>query len=475
MHRIPLQLCANVVLALALLPVTAFGAKSHPSVAAQVDAYVRTEMERQHIPGLSLAVVLDGQVVHSNAYGLANVELNVPVTQDTVFQIQSVTNPFTATAVMMLVEEGKVALDDPVAKYLDGTPETWGKVTVRHLLSHTSGIKDFINEPTASLRLDVSEQEVLEATAPRPLNFAPGERYAYSNTGYHLLAMIIRKVTGKSYGDFLAERIFQPLGMRHTRVQDLSKVIPGRAAGYRWRDGKLTNGDFVAQPILSYGGGGILSTAVDLAKWDAALRKDTLLRKTSLEQMWTPATFNNGKKSKYGLGWGLNRHGSHRYVQHTGGHVTGFQSVIRHYLDNGLTVIVLVNQSGAADPGKMAAQIARMYPALAPPDYKPIEDREPQVAALLKDVYQQASRGDLKQDAFDAAFWGELSQHLTALRDFAAAAGPIESLALVERRDEHGERLYRYRLAMKGRAVIVLLVLGGDGKICNLEVEAPED
>jgi D-alanyl-D-alanine carboxypeptidase len=475
MQRSLLRLCTKVALALLLLPVTAFGDDPNPSIATEVDLYVRAQMDRQHIPGLSLAVVKDGQVVYSNAYGLADVELNVPVTADTVFQIQSVTKTFTATAIMMLVEERKVGLDDAVSKYLEGTPESWSPITVRHLLTHTSGIKDFINEPTGSLRLDVSEQEVLEATAPRPLDFTPGGRYAYSNTGYHLLAMIIRKVTGRSYGDFLAERVFKPLGMRHTTVQELSEVIPGRARGYLWRNDKLTNGDFVAQPILSYGGGGILSTAGDLAKWDAALRNDTLLKQSTLEQMWTPATLNDGKKSKYGLGWGLNSYGSHRYVQHSGGHVTGFQSVFRRYLDNGVTVIVLINQNGKADAGKIAARIAGTHPALAPPVYKPIEDKEPQVAALLKDLYQRASRGELKEDEFDAAFWAQLSPQLTAVRDFALAAGPIESLALVERKEENGERLYRYRIAVKHRTLLVLLALGGDGKICNLEVDASED
>ena len=309
----------------------------------------------------------DGQVVYSNYSGHANVELNVPVTADTVFQIQSITKTFTATAIMMLVEEGKVSLDDPVGRHLDGTPESWKATTVRHLLSHTSGIKDFINEPTASLRVDVSEQEVLAATAPRPLNFAPGEKYAYSNTGYHLLAMIIRKVTGKFYGDFLAERIFKPLGMDHTRVQELSAVVPGRAAGYLWRD-KLTNGGYVAQSILSYGGGGILSTASDLAKWDAALRGEKLLKKATLEQMWEKTTLNDGSKSNYGLGWVVNEVNGRRCVQHSGGHVTGFQSFMRRYLDDGLTVIVLANQSGKADPGKIAEQVAGMFdPSLAPP------------------------------------------------------------------------------------------------------------
>src|SRR5689334_2109386 len=150
-----------------------------------IDDYLNTEIAAKHIPGLSLAVVRDGKVEKLSAYGLANIELSVPASPQTVFQIQSVTKTFTATAILMLVEEGKLALEDPVGKHLDGTPESWKPITLRHLLTHTSGIKDFINEPTASLRIDVTEEKVLRATAPRKLNFEPGEKYAYSNTNYH--------------------------------------------------------------------------------------------------------------------------------------------------------------------------------------------------------------------------------------------------------------------------------------------------
>ena len=459
-------------LLLAFVPAVAAAAAGN----AAVDAYVRAQMDRLYVPGLSLAVVKDGNVVYEHSYGLANVELSVPVTSDTVFQIQSITKTFTASAIMMLVEEGKLSLDDPIGKHLEGTPDTWKSITIRHLLSHTSGIKDFINEPTASLRLDVSEQEVLEATAPRELNFAPGERYLYCNTGYHLLAMVVRKVTGKSYGDFLAERIFKPLGMTRTRVQDLSEVIPGRAAGYNWEDGKLTNGEYVAQSILSYGGGGVLSTALDMAKWDAALRTEKLLKKATLEQMWTPMTLNDGKKSTYGLGWGTGSLAGHRYLQHSGGHVTGFQTFFRRYVDDGLTVIVLTNQSGNVDPSKIGARVAGMFdPSLAPPTYKPIEDERPEVAKLLKDVYARASRGDLNAEPFDPVFWAQISPRLTALRLFALATGPIESLDLVERKEEAGKHLYRYRLAVKGKAWLVLVGVNNDGKIDELKTELAED
>ena len=175
--------------------------------ADEVDDYVKTQMNQQHIPGLALAVVKNGHIEKSAGYGLANVELNVPVRTDTVFQIQSITKTFTASAVMLLVEEGKIGLDDKITKHLDGLPESWKEITVRHLLSHTSGIKDFINEPTVDMRKDIQPEDVIESLRNLPLNFPPGEKYAYSNTGYHLLAMIIRKITGQYWGEYLKDRI----------------------------------------------------------------------------------------------------------------------------------------------------------------------------------------------------------------------------------------------------------------------------
>jgi CubicO group peptidase (beta-lactamase class C family) len=352
------NLCA-LFASLTFVPIFAPGVR-----ADSVDDYVNLQMRQSGIPGLALAVTRNGAVVKAAGYGLANVENDVPVAPQTVFQIQSVTKQFVATAIMMLVEEGKVALDAKVSTYLDGTPETWKEITIRRLLSQTSGIKDFINEPTASLRLEVSEQEVFRALVPRPLNFQPGERYAYSNSNYHLLAMIIRKVTGESYGTFLRKRVFDPLGMTQTRVISLSEIIPHRASGYNRAGNELCNGQFVAESILAYGGGGLLSTAADMAKWDLALRGDKLLPHSRLEQMWTPTRLNDGTFSNYGFGWGIGGQPPHRFVQHSGGHITGFTSHIVRYLDDDLSVIVLVN-AGFANPGSQFVYRLRFENAAA--------------------------------------------------------------------------------------------------------------
>ena len=344
-----------VFLALLLLAPT-----SAPARADAVDDLLCAEIQQRHVPGLSVAVVRDGRVIKTAAYGLADLELGVLATPKTVFQIQSITKTFTAAAILLLVDEGKLSLDDPIAKHLEGTPDSWKDITIRHLLSHTSGIKDFINEPTASLRIDVTEEEVLRATVGRPLNFAPGERYAYSNTNYHLLAMIIRKLTGKWYGDFLRERIFIPLGMTDTRPVSLSEIIPSRASGYFWTGRSYRRGDFIAESILSYGGGGILSTAPDMALWARAIMAGKLLKPEAITQAWTPARLKGGATTGYGLGWGIGSVEGHRELNHGGGHATGFTSFLALYPEDHLAVVVLLNRGGA-NAGRIARRVAGLY------------------------------------------------------------------------------------------------------------------
>ena len=338
------------------------------AVAEQVDDYVRGQMTKQHIPGLALAVVKNGEVTKSAGYGVANLELNTSVTPNTIFQIQSITKTFTATAILMLVNEGKLSVDDKITRHLSNLPGCWSDITIRHLLTHTSGIKDFINEPTVDLRKDLKADEVIKSLADLPLNFSPGEKYSYSNTGYHLLGMIIHKHTGKLWGDFLNERIFEPLSMSDTRVVSLSEIITNRADGYVWENGRVLNGYFLAPSILAYAGGGLRSTVLDLAKWDAALYSDKLLKQSVLQQMWSAPKCNDGSNSNYGFGWNLGEFKGHRFISHTGSHMTGFKAVLMRFLDDKFTVIILTNQRGA-DQTVIAKGVADIY--LPGPEAKP--------------------------------------------------------------------------------------------------------
>ena len=442
--------------------------------ADDVDTYVQGEMRSSQLPGVALAVIRNGSVIKTAAYGLANVEQDVSVTPQTVFQIQSVTKQFVATAIMMLVEEGKVSLDDPVSAYLAGTPDTWKEITVRRLLNHTSGIKDFINDPTASLRIEVTEEEVFKATAPRPLNFEPGSKYAYSNSNYHLLAMIIRKITGESYGAFLNRRIFEPLGMAHTRLMTWRELVPHRAAGYQLRDNQLRNGEFVAESILAYGGGGIISTVEDMARWDLGLRAAKITKPSSLEQMWTVTKLNDGTTSAYGFGWGIGGQSPHRFVQHAGGHITGFTSSIVRYLDDDLSIVVLVN-AGFANPTKMAFAIAGLYvPELRPPERKPIEDVEPHVTDLLRQVEQMVRDGRAYRDLFTAQMYEVLTANLDQISSDLKSSGAMKAVELLERKPlSDGARQYLYRMRFERSTALLTLVLNREGKIAGLS-QLPE-
>ena len=270
-----------------------------PARADEVDDYVARQLRALHIPGLSLAIMRDGQIVKAQGYGVANIGLNVPAASDTVYEIGSMTKQFTATAIMMLVEEGKVSLDDKLTKYFrqdEGAPEAWSRITVRHLLTHMSGIQNHVAVPDFPdlFHTNLTRDGLVTLFFKLPLEFQPGETWAYDNTGYYLLGIIIEKASGKSFWQFLDERIFQPLGMTATRSTDPRPMIPNRASGYECVNNAFENRP-VLTPFVAFSAGSLLSTVEDMAKWDAALYTDTILPTPVLEEMWTPVKLTNGK------------------------------------------------------------------------------------------------------------------------------------------------------------------------------------
>ena len=324
-----------------------------------VDSYVQSELQRQHIPGLSLLVAYDGTIVRAQGYGLANVELQVSVKPETIFQSGSVGKQFTATAVMMLVQEGKIKLDDPLTKYLKNTPAEWQQVTIRELLSHTAGLTDYPKR--FDFRKDYTEAQLLKIVESIPLSFPPGTKWSYSNLGYLTLGILIHQVTGMFYGDFLHERIFQPLGMTTTRIISESDIVANRAAGYRLVKGELKNQEWVSPTLNTTADGALYFSILDLAKWDAALYTEKLLKRSSLDQMWTVAKLKNGQPNsgRYGFGWSILAKDGHRVLEH-GGAWQGFKSHISRYVDDKLTIVVLANLE-QADLGLIADHVAKIY------------------------------------------------------------------------------------------------------------------
>lgn len=328
--------------------------------ADEVDDRVKAEMQKQHIPGLSLVVVRDGKIIKAQGYGLANVELNVPATAETVYKIGSVSKQFIAAGIMLLVQENKINLDDKISKFLEVTPDTWKEITVRHLLTHTSGI---VREAPGFDPLKIQKDaDVIQSAYPLPLGFMPGEKSEYSNTGYFALAEIIRKVTGKPWEDYLTERLFTPLAMNATRTTTLTEIVQNRADGYVWRTDKLQNAGsyFALRPS-----GAFLSSVLDLAKWDAALYTDRILKQSVRDQMWSPVKLNDGTPHPYGFGWYLDTLGNHKLVRH-GGSLPGFRAEFVRFADDKLTIVILANGDNS-NLGSIALGIAESYkPGLIP-------------------------------------------------------------------------------------------------------------
>jgi CubicO group peptidase (beta-lactamase class C family) len=355
-----------VMLGLSVTGVTAQG-QSGGELAAKVDAAVEAQRQAQKIPGVSLAVCRGGTVVKATGYGLGNVEWNGAVTPETIFQTGSVGKQFTAMAVLMLVEEGKIALDEKVNRYIPESPAIWKDVTIRNLLTHTSGISDYGGEEdlmgkgVINFRKDYTEQELLSAFATMKMDFQSGEKWKYSNTGYVLLGIVIHRVTGEFYGDFLQQRIFRPLGMSSTRIISEADIVPLRSSGYRLVHGELKNQEWVAPTLNTTADGALYTNVLDLAKWDAALREKKFVKISSYQLMWSPVKLNDGTTYPYGFGWDLDDKAGFQAVSHTGSW-QGFTMAINRYEKGGLTVIVMANlDSDNAKPEKIVQDVAAIY------------------------------------------------------------------------------------------------------------------
>jgi len=340
--------------------------------ADQVDDYLKTAMARQHIAGLSLAVIQHGKIVKCRGYGMASLELRVPASPETVYELASLTKSFVSNVVFLLKQDNKLSLEDKLGSYIDDVPERWKAITIRQLLSHTSGIPDYLNvdDVRHEFNHDATPEDIINVVKAVPLKIVPGAKWTYSNTDYVLLGMIIKKVSGETYDEFLAHRVFSPLHMTATRRDTPDDVVPNRASGYLWYGfGGLHNADF-----LRYRDGGILSTVKDLAKWDAALSTDTLLTASTKREMWSPITLNDGSSYSHGLGWFIDRVNGHLHISHAGGDPES-ATMLARYPDDGLTVIVLAN-GGAANVFALDNGVAQCYvPSLGPQGVVSVDQR----------------------------------------------------------------------------------------------------
>jgi D-alanyl-D-alanine carboxypeptidase len=434
--------------------------------ADKVDDYINAQMLRRHIPGLSLAVVRDGKIIKVKGYGLANVETNSPATPETVYKIASISKQFLAAGIMLLVEEGKIGLDDKVSKYLDGTPETWREITIRHMLTHTSGLDD---DPPGYDPFKVqADADVIRSAYPMKLLFSPGEDWSYSNVDYFALAEIIHKASGKPWSEFLTESIFAPAGMLSTRTTTTTDIVPQRASGYNWDKGRLENAE---NWVAVRPSGAFLSTVLDLAKWDAVLYSDRILNASIRQQMWTPVKLKNGTIKPYGFGWYSDLWQGHKRVHH-GGSLPGFQSDFERFLNDKLTVIVMFNSS-SGDVTKVALNVAGFYvPALAPPVLKGIADTEPEITARVKSIISGFVGGNLDMSLFTTGLTSSLNANVrSGTSDALRGPGAIRSIELVERQIKGDRRQYRYRVTYANDSLFFVCTFNRDEKVTGFGID----
>lgn len=335
-------------------------------VAAALDSVAAAAVASGQTVGLALAIHVGGEPVLSKGYGLADLENGVPVTDSTAFRIGSVTKQFTAAAILRLEQEGQLSLDDDLTRFLPDYPTGGRAITVRQLLNHTSGIRSYtdLGERWHSLeRLDLSQEELLALFKDEPFDFEPGEAWAYNNSAYYLLGMIIEEVTGKGYDDYLEEAFFGPLGLKDTSYCWEGVIIPRRARGYMRAGAEIRNADPLSM-TLPGAAGALCSSARDLARWEAALRTGEAVSLESYGRMITPEGLPESAPMRYGYGLVLSELEGNERVSHRGG-IHGFNSLLAHYPGEDLTVVALVNLNGpAAD--QMAEVAARIVLGLEP-------------------------------------------------------------------------------------------------------------
>lgn len=431
-----------------------------------LDDAILAEMKRTNVPGVGVAVVKDGKIILEKGYGVANVEHAVKVTPQTMFQSGSVGKTFTASLIMLLAEDGKLKLTDPISKYLADTPKAWEGITIGHLLTHTSGLAD----PYAKLdlRKDYTDEELIAIEATVPTLGAPGEKWSYSNMGYHLLGFIANKVGGKFYGDQLSDRIFKPLGMS-TRVISESDIVPHRSAGYEPVRGVLKNQAWVSPRMNTTADGSLYLTARDLALWDISLYGNKVLSDSIRQASWTPAKLNDGKITNYGYGWQLDSRNGHRLIAH-GGAWQGFRAQMSRYVDDKLTVVVLAN-AGTARAPKIANIIAAHYnPALAIKLDPAITDTQPQVTARVRAVIASLGAGKAPEGLTEKVAAGYTPERIQGISEAISGWGKVEAVELLSTKQEGELQKSRYRVSLEKETIVMELDINQAGLIDSMRV-----
>jgi CubicO group peptidase (beta-lactamase class C family) len=438
-----------------------------------VNRFIESELGRQRIPGASVAVLRGDSIVLMRGYGYANLELHVPASDSTIYQSGSLGKQFTSAAIMQLVDAGRLSLDDPIIKYFPEGRTAWRGITVRHLLTHTSGIPDY-TDGKVDYRRDYTEDELVRLAAKERLIFRPGQRWSYSNTGYLMLGALVRRITGRFYGDVLQDRVFGPVGMRTARVISEADVVPNRAAGYQLVDGQVKNQSWVSPTLNTTADGALYFTVRDLAAWAVNLNHRAVPGSAALAASWTPVRLNDGGTFPYGFGWRIDQQRGYLRIGH-GGSWQGFRTAISRYPDFDLTVIVLANL-GEAQPEGIGYGIAGIVePKLAAPHLLPVDpaDRAPHPAADVLRALATGSDSGLATPGLRRFLSPAMRKQFANDVQQVSAWTPLGCDDLTGRGVAHlGSQVARtcYARSASGPPLLAEVLYAADGRVAGLEL-----
>ncbi len=438
-----------------------------PARADDLDRFIAQEQRVSELPAIVVGVMRDGALVEQKAVGLANVELGVRATTGNAFEIGSISKQFTAWAILMLHEEGKVALDAPVGRVLADLPEAWGAPTLHQLMTHTAGLPDLEDAFTYGVyRETPTDADFQRRLFALKIDFAPGTKWSYSNTGYWLLARVIEKVSGLPYADFMQQRVFTPLGMRSTRSALPALILPGRAAGYERKDGRLENRDAM-QPSTARGLGDLVSTMADMAFWEREQLSPRLISSASAARARQPVKLDDGKEEPYGYGWDTSKLLPAATLSHSG-QTAGFTAAYVRVPDRRLAAVVFVNQYGAAVMSIALRALGDVDATLQAPVPQPVDETDPARAARVRQLLDTAAAADTewREEWFAAKYWRALAAALPQSAAFYRRLGPVMRITRVGNEDPGADaNTVTYRVVYADVSRIVSLHFESDGRI----------
>jgi len=461
------RLCCGFLFVIGLTSTTTLGQLS-PELRAKIDKLAASSLAKSGVPSASVAVVKDGQVVYLKAYGEARLDPKTAAAPEMRYSIGSISKQFTAAAILLLQEQGKLSLDDKVSKFIPDLTRA-NEVTIRQLLSHTSGYQDYWPQDYVMPMMlqPVTAQKIMDQWARKPLDFEPGSKWQYSNTNYVIAGVIIERASGKPLLEFMQEKIFTPLGMKSVASMDVTKATESDPVGYlRYALGPLRVAPKEGKGWL-FAAGELAMTAEDLAKWDIAIMDQKVLRPASFRELEREVQLSNGMGTRYGLGVTLAMEGGHRAVSH-GGEVSGFTAENVVFPDERVAVIALTNQDAVSASGDIAHGIVPLL-------FEKSDPATPQKLDQAKKIFEGLQHGTVDRSLFTDNANAYFSE--AALKDFASGLEPLgASQSFVQTRQglRGGMTLRVYQIKLASKTLRAWTYEMPDGKLEQYQIAVQE-